>query len=255
MKNKSIKQIKEYLAVHDSLDQQLFFEVQQDERKGVQQVFAQWQKKQKKKEHSVALFEKMNYFENQSRQKGFQYIAGIDEVGRGPLAGPVVAAAVILPENSQLLGVNDSKKLTAKKRVQLDKQIKTEAIAIGIGVIEPKVIDQKNIYQASKLAMEEAVGQLTVSPDFLLIDAMTLSLDYSQENIIKGDTKSISIAAASIVAKVFRDQLMETYDEKYPGYGFAQNAGYGTKTHLIALEKQGVCPIHRTSFAPIKNYL
>lgn len=255
MENKSIKQIKEYLAVHDHLGQQLFFELQQDKRKGVQQAVIQWQRKQKKKEQAIALFEEMNYFENQAREKGFQSIAGIDEVGRGPLAGPVVAAAVILPKDFQLLGVNDSKKLTAQKREQLDKQIRAEALAIGIGVIEPQVIDQKNIYQASKLAMEEAINQLTVIPDFLLIDAMTLALDYPQENIIKGDAKSISIAAASIVAKVFRDQLMEAYDEKYPGYGFAQNAGYGTKTHLVALEKQGVCPIHRASFTPVKNYL
>ncbi|OJG28286.1 ribonuclease HII [Enterococcus caccae] len=201
----------------------------------------------------MALFEEMQQFENSARAQGHRLIVGIDEVGRGPLAGPVVAAAVILPENFQLLGVNDSKKLSAKKRDELYDEIQNQAISIGIGMVDHNKIDEINIYQASKLAMGIALEDLCFIPDYLLIDAMKLDVKIPQESIIKGDARSVSIAAASIVAKVIRDRLMEDYGKMYPGYGFEKNAGYGTKEHLLGLQKQGICTIHRKTFAPIKD--
>ena len=174
-------------------------------------------------------------------------------MGRGPLAGPVVAAAVILPKGSKIPGLNDSKKIPKSKHKEIYEAVLEHAIAIGIGVKDNHVIDQVNIYEATKLAMIEAIGQLDPQPQHLLIDAMKLDLPISQTSIIKGDANSLSIAAASIVAKVTRDQMMETYDQEYPGYDFAQNAGYGTAKHLVGLQKLGITPIHRHSFEPIKS--
>ncbi|MBS7069725.1 MAG: ribonuclease HII, partial [Streptococcus parasanguinis] len=176
-----------------------------------------------------------------------------DEVGRGPLAGPVVAAAVILPENCKIPGLNDSKKIPKSKHKEIYEAVLQNAIAIGIGVKDNQVIDQVNIYEATKLAMIEAIGQLEPQPQHLLIDAMKLDLPISQTSIIKGDANSLSIAAASIVAKVTRDQMMEELDKEYPGYDFAKNAGYGTANHLAGLDQLGVTPIHRRSFEPIKS--
>ncbi|OJG68897.1 ribonuclease HII [Enterococcus moraviensis] len=226
---------------------------QADERNGVQQALAQWDRRLQRYEKELALFEEMKQFENNARSMGHRLIVGIDEVGRGPLAGPVVAAAVILPKDFQLLGVNDSKKLSAKKRDELYDEIQNQAISIGIGMVDHHKIDEINIYQASKMAMGIALEDLCFTPDYLLIDAMKLDVDIPQESLIKGDARSISIAAASIVAKVVRDRLMEDYAKMYPGYGFEKNAGYGTKEHLLGLEKQGICTIHRKTFAPIKN--
>ena len=190
-------------------------------------------------------------------QQGFKLIAGIDEVGRGPLAGPVVAAAVILsPENnhSWLEQVRDSKKLSAKKRGFLSSCIREKCIAFGIGEVSPVEIDLLGIVGATKLAMSTAVEQLTITPDALLIDAMELpGITIRQKSIIKGDNISRSIAAASIVAKVYRDGLMTKYDKLYPEYGFARNMGYGTKEHMNKLREIGSCPIHRTSFAPVRG--
>ena len=174
---------------------------------------------------------------------------------RGPLAGPVVSAAVILPENFHLVEVNDSKQLSLKKREELFDQIMEQALAVGIGIKDEQVIDSVNIYEATKLAMKEAVRELAVKPDCLLIDAMALDLNIPQEKIIKGDAKSISIACASIIAKVTRDKMMESYHEQYPGYGFDKNSGYGTKEHLEGLKLQGITPIHRKTFAPIKEMI
>ena len=192
-------------------------------------------------------------------QQGFKFIAGIDEVGRGPLAGPVVAAAVILsPENnsSWLTQIRDSKKLSAKKREFLSVCIQEEAIAFSIGMVSHEQIDSLNILGATKLAMCTAMEQLTVTPDALLIDAVKLpEIAIHQKSIIRGDSISRSIAAASIVAKVYRDALMAKYDNLYPGYGFARNMGYGTKEHLESLSKIGCCPIHRSSFAPVRRTL
>lgn len=186
-------------------------------------------------------------------QAGYRAIAGIDEVGRGPLAGPVVAAAVILPPGCKIKGLNDSKKIPKKKHQEIYQAVLDKALAVGIGLIDNEIIDQVNIYEATKLAMKEALSKLSLKPDYLLIDAMKLDIDIPQESIIKGDANSLSIAAASIVAKVTRDKLMADYDKEYPGYDFAQNAGYGTKSHLQGLERHGVTPIHRKTFEPVKS--
>ena len=197
----------------------------------------------------------MQYYERLAYQEGASFIAGVDEVGRGPLAGPVVAAAVILPKNIEDLGFDDSKKLSASKREEIYRLIQEKAIAIGIGIVDADIIDQVNIYQASRLAMQQAVSELKIQPDYLLIDAMKIDVNTPQIGIIKGDAKSISIAAASIVAKQVRDQMMQEFDELYPGYNFSNNAGYGTPKHLEGLNKKGICPIHRKTFAPIKDFL
>lgn len=182
----------------------------------------------------------------------YSCICGIDEVGRGPLAGPVVAGAVILPKDCSLLYLNDSKKLSEKKREELYEKIMETAVAVGIGYNTPARIDEINILQATYEAMREAVGNLSVKPDLLLNDAVTIpEIEIRQVPIIKGDAKSISVAAASIVAKVTRDRLMVKYDEVYPGYGFASHKGYGTAMHREAIKKYGPTPIHRKSF--IKN--
>ena len=182
-----------------------------------------------------------------------QYICGIDEVGRGPLAGPVVAGAVILPKNETILYLNDSKKLSEKKRELLYDEIMEKAVATGIGMASPERIDEINILQATYEAMRQAIENLQVRPDILLNDAVTIpQVEIKQVPIIKGDAKSISIAAASIIAKVTRDRLMKEYDSIFPGYDFASNKGYGTKTHIEGIRKIGPCPIHRATF--IKNF-
>ncbi|WP_207695043.1 ribonuclease HII [Enterococcus sp. DIV0212c] len=253
MKTESIQQIKATLATVNNRNDERIKQWQTDERSGVQQALAQWDRRLQRHEKELALFEEMQEFEKHARSNGHRLIVGIDEVGRGPLAGPVVAAAVILPEDFQLLGVNDSKKLSAKKRNELYDEIQNQAISIGIGMVDHNMIDKINIYQASKLAMGIALEDLCFVPDYLLIDAMKLDVNIPQESIIKGDARSISIAAASIIAKVVRDRLMEDYAKMYPGYGFENNAGYGTKEHLHGLEQQGICTIHRKTFAPIKD--
>ena len=182
------------------------------------------------------------------------YVCGIDEVGRGPLAGPVVACACILPKDCNILYINDSKKLSKKKREELYDIIMKEAVAVGIGYNSPERIDEINILQATFEAMREAISKLSVTPDILLNDAVTIpGVDVKQVPIIKGDAKSISIGAASIVAKVTRDRLMEDYDKLFPEYGFASNMGYGTAVHIKALKELGPCPIHRQSF--IHNFV
>ena len=191
--------------------------------------------------------EAMCFFEK--KYADMPYICGIDEVGRGPLAGPVVTAAVILPKDSRILYINDPKKLTEKRREELYEVIMGEALAVGIGSCTHEEIDEINILQATYKAMREAVGRLSITPSLLLIDAVHIpDLDIRQVSIIKGDTKSQSIAAASIVAKVTRDRLMKAFDSIYPEYGFASNKGYGTAAHIQALRGIGPCPIHRRSF-------
>ena len=192
-------------------------------------------------------------YEKELYVQGIKLIAGVDEVGRGPLAGPVVAAAVILPKNCKIKGLNDSKKIPKKKHEEIFQAVKDNALAIGIGIMDNHVIDQVNIYEATKLAMKEAISKLDPQPEHLLIDAMKLDLPITQTSIIKGDANSLSIAAASIIAKVTRDKIMANYDKEFPGYDFSQNAGYGTTKHLEGLEKHGVTPIHRKSFEPIKT--
>lgn len=192
------------------------------------------------------------HFELQARSRGFQQIAGIDEAGRGPLAGPVVAAAVILDPDHPIEGVNDSKKLSEKRREQLFELIMTHAVAVGVGLADAKTIDRINILQATRQAMLEAAQTLPCSPDYLLIDGITtIASPLPQQTLKQGDSRSASIAAASIIAKVTRDRLMLDYDCLYPAYGFARHKGYGSAAHLAALQQHGPCPIHRMTFARV----
>ena len=188
-------------------------------------------------------------YERQLIESGCKYICGVDEVGRGPLAGPVVCAAVIMPLEDIIEGVDDSKKVSAKKREVLAELIKEKAIACAICRIEPEIIDEINILEATKLCMKNAVESLEIKPDYVLTDGnMTLDIDIPQKSIVKGDSLSYSIGAASIVAKVYRDELMDEYDKIYPAYGFAKHKGYGTKIHIDAIKESGICPVHRGSF-------
>lgn len=205
--------------------------------------------KQERLEKQRQRLTEMMRYENDLYSRGARYIAGMDEVGRGPLAGPVVTAAVILPADFDVLGVDDSKKLSEKKREELFDVIRERAVCYAIGMVDEKRIDEINILEATKEAMVQAVGGLSLRPDHVLIDALTLAeVDIPQTGIVKGDASSVSIAAASILAKVTRDRMMVEYDSRYPGYGFAQNKGYGTKAHYEGLDRQGVSPIHRRSF-------
>lgn len=191
----------------------------------------------------------MNTFERQAYGEGYRLIAGVDEAGRGPLAGPVVAAAVIFPPDYTNPAINDSKKLSARKRDDLYKVIAREATAVGVGVADAALIDRINILRASLQAMREAVLELSVTPDFILIDGLhTLAIDTPQKAIVGGDARSVSIAAASIMAKVSRDRIMEIYHRQFPQYNFLQNKGYGTAEHRRILEEIGMCKIHRRSF-------
>ena len=249
----TIKEIKEQLASIQRLDDPLLTELEQDSRSGVIQAIAKRKKEIQKRLDEDERLEGMLAYEKECYARGMELIAGVDEVGRGPLAGPVVAAAVILPKACKIPGLNDSKKIPKSKHKEIYEAVLQNAIAIGIGVKDNHVIDQVNIYEATKLAMMEAIGQLEPQPQHLLIDAMKLDLPIPQTSIIKGDANSLSIAAASIVAKVTRDQMMEEFDCEYPGYDFTQNAGYGTANHLAGLHKLGVTPIHRRSFEPVKS--
>lgn len=193
-----------------------------------------------------------NYkYERNLNKKGIKLICGVDEVGRGPLIGPVVTAAVILPVNYKLEGLTDSKKLSEKKREEFYKIIKHDAIAIGIGVVSEKIIDEVNIYEATKIAMKEAINNLEIKPEHVLIDAMKLDIDIPSTSIIKGDLFSISISAASVIAKVTRDHMMDEIDMEYPMYDIKNNKGYGTKKHLEAIKKYGITKYHRLSFKPV----
>ena len=249
----TIKEVKERLAMIDELDHPLFEELILDGRAGVQAAISKRKRELQKQVDEDLRLEKMLAYEKELYTQGIQLIAGVDEVGRGPLAGPVVAAAVILPKACKIPGLNDSKKIPKSKHKEIYEAVLQNAVAIGIGIKDNQVIDQVNIYEATKLAMMEAIGQLEPQPQHLLIDAMKLDLPIPQTSIIKGDANSLSIAAASIVAKVTRDQMMEEFDREYPGYDFAQNAGYGTAKHLAGLDKLGVTPIHRRSFEPVKS--
>ncbi|MEQ8199995.1 MAG: ribonuclease HII [Syntrophomonadaceae bacterium] len=199
---------------------------------------------------------KLKRYENRAYREGFRCIAGLDEVGRGPIAGPVMAAAVILPRNFFLPGVNDSKRVNPIRRLEMAAEIKQRAIAWVVAAVSSQQIDRKNILQCTREAMRICVDELTPRPDFLLIDAVNLpNLEMEQYPIIKGDSLSISIACASILAKTERDAVMESYDKLYPGYGFAQHKGYATREHCIAVESLGPCVIHRCSFEPVKSLM
>lgn len=249
----TIKEVKERLAMIDELDHPFFEELILDGRAGVQAAISKRKRELQKQVDEDLRLEGMLAYEKELYTQGIDLIAGVDEVGRGPLAGPVVAAAVILPKACKIPGLNDSKKIPKSKHKEIYEAVLQNAVAIGIGIKDNQVIDQVNIYEATKLAMMEAIGQLEPQPQHLLIDAMKLDLPIPQTSIIKGDANSLSIAAASIVAKVTRDQMMEEFDCEYPGYDFTQNAGYGTANHLAGLHKLGVTPIHRRSFEPVKS--
>lgn len=252
---KTIKEIKEELVTILDLADPRLTEIEEDSRSGVQSALKKRRRELQSLLDEDKRLEQMLRYERLAYQQGYQIIAGIDEVGRGPLAGPVVAAAVILPIHCKIPFLNDSKKIPKKKHQEIYQQVLDKAVAVGIGIKNQDIIDQVNIYQATKLAMMEALSQLTPQPDMLLIDAMKLDVEIPQESIIKGDANSLSIAAASIVAKVTRDKMMADYDLQFPGYDFAKNAGYGTKSHLEGLEKFGVTPIHRKTFEPIKSMM
>ena len=223
-----------------------------DGRKGVADAIKSANAKLKKIEDERNRLFLMTEFERKYSE--YSYICGIDEVGRGPLAGPVVTAAVILPKDCEILYLNDSKKLSEKKREELYDEICQKALSIGIGCVSHERIDEVNILNATKEAMKMAVEDMNIKPDLLLIDAVSLpDVNVKQVPIIKGDARSVSIAAASVIAKVTRDRMMTVYDELYPEYGFASNKGYGSETHINAIKKYGPTDIHRRSF--IKNFI
>jgi ribonuclease HII len=253
MKMESIKSIEEKLktaAPEEAV--QLIKMYESDSRTGVQNLLIRHKKRLEKERTELNRLEEMCRYERECMSRGEMVIAGVDEVGRGPLAGPVVAAAVILPAGWTLKGINDSKKVSEKMRDILYDQIMKKAVCVSVSMVSPSDIDRINIYQASKYAMREAVEQLSATPDHVLIDAMTIDIEIPQTKIIKGDEKSISIAAASIVAKVTRDRYMKNLHEQFPQYGFATNMGYGTAEHLQGLQEYGPTEEHRKSFAPVQ---
>lgn len=258
MSKKSISQIKEEFEQADAAQLESLYEIYgSDERSGVQKLIGGYRKKAEAMQKERMRLEAMRSFEHKYSDKHggtYSLICGIDEAGRGPLAGPVVAGAVILPDDCEILYLNDSKKLSPAKRELLYDEIMEKAEAVGVGMASPARIDEINILQATYEAMREAVSNLGVSPQLLLNDAVTIpDVSIPQVPIIKGDAKSVSIAAASIIAKVTRDRLMVQYDEILPGYGFAQHKGYGSKEHIEAIRRLGPTPIHRQTF--IKNFL
>lgn len=249
---KTIREIKEELQAASGTEREKLLELyREDTRSGVVSLVKKYDREKELLEKERQRIEDMKVYENTYSHVG--WICGIDEAGRGPLAGPVVAGAVILPEDSKILWLNDSKQLSAKKREELYDVIMEEAISVGVGYASPARIDEINILQATYEAMREAVGKLDPAPDLLLNDAVTIpGVEIRQVPIIKGDAKSISIGAASIVAKVTRDRLMEQYADVFPEYDFASNKGYGSAAHIAALKEYGPTPIHRHSF--IKNF-
>lgn len=253
MNKKSISQIKEEFEQADAAQRAVLYEVySSDDRAGVKKLVSAYRKKEEALQKERMRLEDMRSFEH--KYSTYSLICGIDEAGRGPLAGPVVAGAVILPKDCEILYLNDSKKLSPAKREALYEEIMEKAEAVGVGMASPARIDEINILQATYEAMREAVANLGVTPELLLIDAVTIpDVSIPQVPIIKGDAKSVSIAAASIIAKVTRDRLMVQYDKILPGYGFARHKGYGSKDHIEAIRRLGPTPIHRQTF--IKNFV
>lgn len=251
MAGQSIAEIRDKLEHSEILSDETRRQLSCDSRKGVHHLLEIWDRRQRRKQALIDQFRKLNHFEFELHQKGIRQVAGIDEAGRGPLAGPVIAACVILDPEAVLPGINDSKQLTASSRDKLFDRITGCALDYGIGQVSARDIDRINIYEAARLAMTRAVEHMALQPDYLLIDAMKLHLNVPQLSLIKGDARSNSIAAASILAKVTRDRLMTDLDRQYPEYGFAENKGYGTRQHLAALKTCGACPEHRLSFSPV----
>jgi ribonuclease HII len=248
MQQQQIRAIKEELAAVADRELPAFVErYEADGRTGVQKLVETARRRYQRLQDEIARTERIKQYEKEYNE--YTYICGIDEVGRGPFAGPVVAGAVILPKDCDILYINDSKKLSAAKREELYEVIMERAVAIGIGMVGPEEIDRINILQATYEAMRQAIGKLDPQPQLLLNDAVTIpGVSLPQVPIVKGDAKSISIGAASIIAKVTRDRLMVEYDKEYPEYGFAANKGYGSAAHIAALQKYGPTPIHRRTF-------
>mgnify|MGYP000872625996 CR=1 FL=1 len=247
--NYTITQL-ERVFVSGEIDSELLASCHLDSRKAVVRLVRCYERVQEERGRVLALYE----YERMAWRRGHDMVAGVDEAGRGPLAGPVSVAAVILPHDLYLPKLNDSKKLSAKVREELFEEIQSKAISIASVLVDAKTIDRINIYQATINGMYEAIFSLAQEPQEVLIDAMRLEkLPMRSQSIIKGDAKSASIAAASIVAKVTRDRLMDEYDKIYPVYGFAKHKGYGTAEHIAALKKYGPCPIHRVSFEPVRS--
>lgn len=252
--NKTVSEIKA-LLYEGEITESDWNTLLKDNRKGVQLLVKRYEKWKSQKERLKNKFYQMSEFENRYRAKGIHRIAGVDEAGRGPLAGPVVVGAVILPQNFYLEGLDDSKKLNEELRERFYEYIIEHAVSYSVTIIEPEEIDQWNILEATKRGMIRSIHHLNTQPEVVLIDAVQLEIPMLQESLIKGDQRSISIAAASILAKVTRDRLMKKWGQEFPGYGFEKHMGYGTKDHLEALRKFGPTPIHRKSFSPIKEYL
>jgi ribonuclease HII len=229
--------------------------LKEDPRQGARAVAERIERRNQKAAAEGRRLTRLSAFEQVLWEQGIELVGGVDEVGMAPLAGPVIAAAVILRRGSRIQGVNDSKQLTHEEREELEPQIRAEAVAVGIGRAEVLEIDTINIYQAGLLALRRAVLALTPQPQHLLVDARRLDLPMPQQAIIKGDAKSITIGAASIVAKVHRDRLMSQLEAEHPGYGFASHKGYPTPEHLESLERLGACSLHRRSFAPVARRL
>ncbi|MDN7225968.1 ribonuclease HII [Planococcus liqunii] len=248
-----IGEVKERLA--ETVDWETWMDdIRQDPRKNVQAALAGWQRKKNLRDKQQHAHDQKIEFDASFKENREDLVCGIDEAGRGPLAGPVVTAAVILPEDcSVLTGLDDSKKLSKAKRDQYAALIKEIAVSYAVHIQPPEEIDAQNIYQATRSSMTQAALQLNPRPDVILADAMQLDAGIHCESIIKGDAKSLCIAAASILAKTGRDAIMAAYASEYPAYGFEKHAGYGTKEHLIALEENGPCPIHRKTFEPVKS--
>ncbi|MBU0279051.1 ribonuclease HII [Gemella sp. zg-1178] len=250
-----IKEIKEILST-SSVSQETLLQLSQNKRVGVKNLLAAYYKAEKEKEILKEEYKKRTIYEEKCYKLGYNYICGIDEVGRGSLAGPLVVASVILKKDSYFPGLCDSKKLSSAKREELYKKIISEAVSYAIVELDNYEIEKYNIYSATKIAMKMAIKKLSVKPDFILVDAMPLDdLETPNFSIIKGDDKSVSIAAASVIAKVCRDNLMKEYAKKYSYYDFENNKGYGTKKHLEGLKNHGICDIHRRDFEPIKSMI
>ena len=247
----TIKEI-ESIFLHGNVTDDFIEGCRSDSRKSVQTILRRYERAQKEHERLHAMYT----YERAAIEAGHLIVAGVDEAGRGPLAGPVAVAAVVLPMECHLSRLNDSKKLSYAVREELFAQITEQALSYHISLIDAETIDRMNILQATRMGMYEAIAALAPAPDEVLIDAVELpKLSMSSKSIIKGDAKSASIAAASILAKVTRDHLMEQYDTEYPHYGFAKHKGYGTQEHIDAIHKYGDCPIHRKSFEPIRSML
>ena len=246
----TVAELETIFSSQDEVDASFLAHCRLDSRKAVTRLVRRYERMQEEKKRICALYA----YERMAWERGHGVVAGVDEAGRGPLAGPVSIAAVILPHDLYLPKLNDSKKLSAKVREELFAEIQEKAVAVSSVLVDAKTIDRVNIYQATINGMYEAIFSLTQEPQEVLIDAVKLeNLPMASQSIIRGDAKSASIAAASIVAKVTRDRLMDEYDKLYPAYGFARHKGYGTAEHIEALRKYGPCPIHRVSFEPVRS--